>query len=66
MPSSLLQVVNSLFQTCYNNWEQTVRRQLVESLGTDLQQLVRFYVCTWRTLRAIWWVTLPDGLLVGG
>ncbi|CAB4003226.1 Hypothetical predicted protein, partial [Paramuricea clavata] len=22
MPSSLLQVVNSLFQTCYNNWEQ--------------------------------------------
>jgi hypothetical protein len=25
MPSSLLQVVNSLFQTCYNNWEQAVR-----------------------------------------
>ena len=26
MPSSLLQVANSLFQTCYNNWEQAVRR----------------------------------------
>jgi hypothetical protein len=25
MPSSLLQVVNSLFQTCHNNWEQAVR-----------------------------------------
>ena len=33
MPSSLLQVVNSLFQTCYNNLEQAVRTQLV---GTDL------------------------------
>jgi hypothetical protein len=32
MPSSLLQVVNSLFQTCYNNWEQAVRTQLVDSL----------------------------------
>ena len=32
MPSSLLQVVNSLFQTCYNNLEQAVRRQLVDSL----------------------------------
>jgi hypothetical protein len=31
-PSSLLQVVNSLFQTCYNNWEQAVRTQLVDSL----------------------------------
>jgi hypothetical protein len=36
MPSSLLQVVNSLFQTCYNNWEQTVRTQIVDSLWTDL------------------------------
>jgi hypothetical protein len=26
----LLQVVNSLFQTCYNNWEQAVRAQLVD------------------------------------
>jgi hypothetical protein len=32
MPPSLLQVVNSLFQTRYNNWEQAVRRQLVDSL----------------------------------
>jgi hypothetical protein len=32
----LLQVVNSLFQTCYNNWEQAVRTQLVDSLWTDL------------------------------
>jgi predicted RNA-binding protein with PIN domain len=32
MPSSLLQVVNSLFQTCYNNWEQAVRTQLVDNL----------------------------------
>ena len=31
MPSSLLQVVNSLFQTCYNNREQAVRTQLVDS-----------------------------------
>jgi hypothetical protein len=31
-----LQVVNSLFQTCYNNWEQAVRTQLVDSLWTDL------------------------------
>jgi hypothetical protein len=36
MPSSLLQVVNSLFQTCYNNWEQAVWTQLVDSLWTDL------------------------------
>ena len=27
-----LQVVNSLIQTCYNNWEQAVRTQLVDSL----------------------------------
>jgi hypothetical protein len=36
MPSRLLEVVNSLFQTCYNNWEQAVRTQLVDSLWTDL------------------------------
>jgi hypothetical protein len=36
MPSSLLQVVNSLFQTCCNNWEQAVRTQLVDSLRTNL------------------------------
>jgi hypothetical protein len=35
MPSSLLLAVNSLFRTCYNNWEQAVRTQ-------------RFYVCTRR------------------
>jgi hypothetical protein len=53
MPSSLLQVVNSLFQTCYNNWEQAVRRpdlltaceQICNNLFADLLQLVRFYVC---------------------
>jgi hypothetical protein len=31
MPSSLLQVVNSLFQTCYNNWEQAVQTQAAGS-----------------------------------
>jgi hypothetical protein len=36
MPSSLLQVVNSLFQTCYNNWEQAVRtQQLVNRFVTN-------------------------------
>jgi hypothetical protein len=30
--ASLLQVVNSLFQTCYNNWEQAVRTQLLDSM----------------------------------
>jgi hypothetical protein len=51
MPSSLFQIVNSLFQTCYNNWEQAVRTQLVDSLRTQLvttclqtcYQLVRFW-----------------------
>ena len=38
MPSSLLQVVNSFFQTCYNNWEQAVRTQLVDDLLADLFQ----------------------------
>jgi hypothetical protein len=27
-----LHVVNSLFQGCYNNWEQVVRTQLVDGL----------------------------------
>ena len=36
VPSSLLQVINSLTQTCYNNWEQAVRRQFVDSLRTYL------------------------------
>jgi hypothetical protein len=36
--SSLLQVVNSLSQTCYNNWEQAVRTQLVDGLLADLQK----------------------------
>jgi hypothetical protein len=36
MPSSLLQGVNSLFRTCYSNWEQAVRTQLVDNLWTDL------------------------------
>jgi hypothetical protein len=35
MLSSLLPIcVNSLFQTCYNNWEQTMRTQLVDSFVT--------------------------------
>jgi hypothetical protein len=34
--SSLLEVVNNLFQTCYNNWEQAVRTQPVDSLWTHL------------------------------
>jgi hypothetical protein len=38
----LLQIVNSLFQTCYNTWEQAVRRQLVDGLLTNLLQDVRF------------------------
>jgi hypothetical protein len=32
MPSSLLQVIDSLLQTCYNNWEQAVRTHLVDKL----------------------------------
>jgi hypothetical protein len=36
MPSSLFQIVNSLFQSCYNNWEQVVRTQLVDNLWTDI------------------------------
>jgi hypothetical protein len=32
MLSSLLQVVNNLFQTFYNNWEFAVRTQLVDIL----------------------------------
>jgi hypothetical protein len=43
MPSSLLQVVNSLFQTCYNNWEQAARTQLVDSLWTDFVAFLRVY-----------------------
>ena len=35
---SLLQVVNSLFQTCYNNWEQAVRTQLVNRFVTTCFQ----------------------------
>jgi hypothetical protein len=31
-----VQVVSSLFQTCYNNWEEAVWTQLVNSLWTDL------------------------------
>ena len=27
-----VQVINSLFQTCYNNWEQAIRTQLIDSL----------------------------------
>ena len=52
MSSSLLQVVNSLFQSCYNNWEQAVRTHPVDKLleqncyksAASLLQLVRFYV----------------------
>ena len=32
MPSKLLQVVNNLFQTCYNNLEQAVRRAVARAL----------------------------------
>jgi hypothetical protein len=56
-------VVNSLFQTCYNNWEQAVRTQLVDSLWTDFWQLVcipvptcAFFVC--KPLRLLNW---PSG-----
>jgi hypothetical protein len=51
IPSSSLQVVNSLCQTCYNNWEQAVRTQLVDSLWTDLWQLVCRPVTTCAFLR---------------
>ena len=54
MPSSLLQVVNSLFQTCYNklgtsmceNNLLTACEQTCNNLFADLLQLVRFYVCS--------------------
>ena len=56
MPSSLLQVVNSLIQTCYNNWEQAVRRQLVDNLFADLivTTTCAFYVCTQDTVQALY------------
>ena len=42
MPSSLLQVVNSLLQTCYNNWnkqcEYNLSRQLVNRFVTTCLQ----------------------------
>jgi hypothetical protein len=37
MPSSLLQVVNSLLQTFYNNLEQAVRTQFVDSLSEQIR-----------------------------
>jgi hypothetical protein len=47
MPSSLLQFVNSLFRTCYNNWvtisansTSRVKTHLVASLPTSRQQVV--------------------------
>jgi hypothetical protein len=56
MPSSLLQVVNSLFQTCYNKLGTssasttllTACEQTCNNLFADLLQLVRFYVCRLR------------------
>jgi hypothetical protein len=54
IPSSLLQVVNSLFQTCYN-WEQAVRTQLVD-IPTCLQTCNNFCVFT----------DVFQGLLYGG
>ena len=42
MPSSLLQVVNSLFQTCYNNWEHKCEhngRQIVNRFVTTCLQI---------------------------
>jgi hypothetical protein len=42
MPSSLLQLVNSLFQTCYNNWEQAVRTQLVDTTNSLLAYLLAY------------------------
>jgi hypothetical protein len=33
----------SLFQTCYNNWEQAVRTQLVDGFLANLLQDVRFF-----------------------
>jgi hypothetical protein len=40
MPSSLLQVVNSLFQTCYSNWEQAVR---THNLSTACGQICNLF-----------------------
>ena len=48
---SLLQVVNNLFQTCYNKLGQAVRTQLVDNLWTDLLQLVCRLVTTCVFLR---------------
>ena len=42
IPSSLLQIVNSFFQTCSNN----LRTQLVSSLRWDLLKLVSKFVTT--------------------
>jgi hypothetical protein len=55
MPSSLLQVVNSLFQTCIQQLgtssanttcRQLVNRLVYNNLFADLKQLVRYHVCT--------------------
>ena len=49
MPSSLLQVVNNLLQTCHDKLEtssaNTTCEQTCYNLFADLQQLVRFYAC---------------------
>ena len=58
--SSFLQVVNSLFQTCYDNLGQGVRtyQQLVSKLEATflhagLLQLVRSYTCSYES-KAVW------------
>ena len=43
MPPSLLQVVNSLFQTCYKNWEQAVRTQHVDKISIFNKVYISFY-----------------------
>ena len=46
VPSSLLQVVNSLFQTCCNNLQEAVRIQLANSLWIDLLRFVWRFTTT--------------------
>ena len=49
IPTSLFQVFNSLLQTCSNNFEQAVRRQLINSLWTDL-----FQPCSIKNINQVW------------
>jgi hypothetical protein len=53
MPSTLLQVVNSLFQTCYNSWEQAVRTQFATTCEV-VNRFVTYNMLTLQTYTKLW------------